>query len=336
MGGLRIVGYYPIWLANGGYTSAKIDFAALSHVAHFAVVPRADGSIQIPDWGPFPEPALLPRAHAAGVQVLLVAGTGDDPGVTAAFAALGAAAATRGAFAANLAALVAQHGYDGVDLDWEFPASAAERASYTQLVAALRAALGTSKTLSISAPPTDHHGRWFDLSGMAAALDWFGVMAYNLSGAGWSTVAEHNAPLYPGRPGEASASGAVAYYLGRGVPRAKILPGLPFFGQRFDVATRLFQPLTPPSPGSSPDYREIAPLIGNGWSAQRDPAAKAPYLLHDAGPGLISYDDAGSIAAKCDYIRAQGLGGASVWSLGKDLLDGAQPLLDSVKRLRAG
>ncbi len=334
MGELRIVGYYPIWLANGGYTSAQIDFAALSHVAHFAVVPRADGSIQIPDWGPFPEPALLQRAHAAGVQVVLVAGTGDDPGVTAAFAALAAAPTPRGAFATNLAALVDRYGYDGVDLDWEFPASAADRANYTQLVAPLRAALGTDKTLSIAAPATDDHGRWFDLAGLAARLDWFGVMAYSLSGASWSAYAEHNAPLYPGRAGEASASGAVAYYLSRGVPREQILLGLPFFGQRFDTATRLFQPLTPPSPGSSPDFREIAPLPGNGWTAQRDPVAQVPYLLRDGAPGLISYDDAESIVAKCEYVRAQELGGATIWSLGKDLLNGSQPLLAAVRQLR--
>ncbi|HZQ34590.1 MAG TPA: glycoside hydrolase family 18 protein, partial [Dehalococcoidia bacterium] len=298
--------------------------------------PAADGSIQLPDWGPFPEPALIERARAAGVRTILVVGTGDDATVTANFAALARDNATRRAFAAQLATLVAQHGYDGVDLDWEFPASAADRANLTRVVIVLRDALGAGKTLSISAPPTDDHGRWFDLPGMAPVIDWFGVMAYDLSGAGWSTIAEHNAPLYPGRSGEPSASGAVAYYLARGIPRRQILLGLPFFGQRFETATRLFQPLTPPTPGSAPDYREIAPLLGNGWTAQRDPAAQAPYLLRDGTPGLISYDDAGSIAAKCDYIQAQGLGGATVWSLGKDLLDGAQPLIESVRRLRAG
>jgi len=332
--GRRVVGYYPIWMANAGYTSADIDFTALTHIAHFAIVPNADGTITVPDWGPFPDPALLARAHAAGVQAVLVAGTGDDPGVTASFAALASARATREAFVANLTALVNQYGYDGVDIDWEFPSNSPDRANCTQLLTTLRAALGTGRSLSISAPPTDWNGQWFDLAGLAPLLDWFAVMTYDLSGAGWSSFAEHNAPLYPGRVGEDSASTGVAYYESRGVPKHKILLGLPFFGQRFDAASRLFQPLAPPTPGSSPDYREIAPLIGNGWAAGRDAAAQVPVLVRDGAPGLISYDDAASIAAKCDYVKAQGLGGAIIWALGKDALNGTQPLLAAAKGCR--
>jgi chitinase len=266
--------------------------------------------------------------------VVLVAGTGDDSGVTAAFASLAASEATRLRFAGELTALVNRYGYDGIDLDWEYPENGGDRANYTRLVVAVRTALGGGRSLSIAAPPTDWYGRWFDLAGFEPWLDWFGVMTYALSGAGWSGVAEHNAALYAGRPGADSLSATVAYYRSRGVPNRKLLPGLPFFGQRFDAATRLFQPLTSPSPGSSPDYKEIATLIGKGWTALRDATAQVPYLVRVGAPGLISYDDARSIAAKCSYIKAQGLGGAIIWSLGKDAVNGEQPLLAAVKGCR--
>lgn len=332
--GNRVMGYFPIWLANSGYTYRDVDFTALTHIAHFSVVPNPNGTVQIPNWGPFPDTGLLSAAHAAGVKVILVVGTGDDSAVTANFAAMAASAATRTAFAQNLTTLVAQYGYDGVELDWEFPASAADRTNLTALCAALRSALGAGRTLSLSAPSSNWNGQWYELANLNSYLDWFSVMTYDMSGAGWSHKAEHNAALFPAYAGEDNAAASMAYYQSFGIARSKILMGLPFFGQRFDAATAILQPLTPPSAGGSADYKDIAPLIGNGWNAFRDTTAQVPYLVRSGGAGVIAYDDATSIAAKCSYVKSNGLGGAMIWHLGKDRIGSGQPLLQAAKGCR--
>lgn len=323
-GGRRVVGYFPLWAPNSGYTAQDIDFQTVTHVAHFSVVPRGDGSIEIPDWGPFPDTALLTRAHSAGAKVVLVVG-GDDAAATRGFAQMASTAATRGAFITNLMGLVTKYGYDGVDLDWEFPQSTADRANLTLLITELRAALGTGRSLSIAAPASDWYGRWFDWAAITPKLDWVGAMTYSLANPSWSSSSSHNAALYVSGS-EFSVEATRTYYRGVGVPSAKLLIGLPFFGIRFDGASDINQPLTNRQ-GGDMTYPQVAALVGQGWSARRDMTARVPYLVNTAGSGVITYDDPTSIQAKCQYTVAQGLGGVIIWHLGQDRTGSTQPLL---------
>ncbi len=329
----HVVAYFPIWARNSGYTENDVDFTVVTDVAHFSVTPRPDGSIQIPDWGPFPDPALVAKTHAAGARIVLVAG-GDDEAARAGFSGLAASAATRQAFVGNMLRLVEANGYDGVDLDWEFPDSAADRDNLTALIHNLRAALGPNRSLSISAGPTDYRGRWLDIAAIMPDLTWFSSMTYDMGGAGWSTYADDNAALHPGRPGEDNVADSVAYYLGRGVPAAKLMIGLPFFGQRYDQATGVYAPLSAPSSGSTPDYKEIATLVNRGWTEGRNPTTQTPYLEREDGPGVITFDDAPSIAAKCRYVVSSGIGGVIVWRLGQDVVGNTQPLLQAAGACR--
>ncbi|HZQ35155.1 MAG TPA: glycoside hydrolase family 18 protein [Dehalococcoidia bacterium] len=332
--GRIVMGYFPIWVVNSGYTYQNVDFSALTHIAHFSVTPNADGTISIPDWGPFPDTNLLSAAKAAGVKVILVVGTGDDSTVTANFAKLASSATSRQAFATNLNALLDKYGYSGAELDWEFPANNTDKANLTALVSTLRTTLGNGKTLSISAPSNNWNGQWYDMAKLNQYLDWFSVMTYDMSGSGWSAQVDDNAALYAGHSGEENASADMAYYQSFGIPRSKILMGLPFFGQQFNAATAIYQTNNAPAAGSAPDYKDIAPLIGNGWTAYRGASSGVPYLVHNGAAGVISFDDATSIAAKCSFVKNNSLGGVMIWHLGKDALSGSQPLLQAAKSCR--
>ncbi len=317
--------YFPIWNLNAGYTWEDVDFSAVTHVGHFSVVPRGDGSIEIPDWGPFPDNELVTHAHDAGVEVFLIVG-GDHAASTQGFSAMAANPDARGRFVRGVMDLVEAQDYDGVEVDWEFPATTADRENLTKLAADLRAALGPSRTLSVAMPGSDWHGRWFDVAALEPYLDWFSVMTYNFAGAGWSPAATHNSPLY----GNGSIDSARQYYVGRGMPPKKFLAGIPFFGERFDGASQLDDPLTDRT-GGSMEYRAIAGLEGAGWSQQRDMAAgEMPYLTKDGGGGIIVYDDPQSIRAKCRYVADQGIGGVIVWRLGQDVSEAGQPLFRAI------
>lgn len=331
-GSRRVVGYFPLWDRNSGYGPNNVDWSIVNTIAHFSLTPAADGSIVVPDWGPFPDGDLIARSHAAGASVVLVIG-GDDAAATAGFAALAANPGARASFVRNLRTIVEKNGYDGVDLDWEFPNSAADRANYTALVSEVRAGLGWGRTLSITGPATDWWGQWFDLNAIVPNLDWVGAMTYALSGPSWSQHADHSSALYSSSDGEASMDATTNYYLGRGVPAEKLLVGLPFYGERFDDATALHQ-LLGGRDGGAIDYPDVTKLVNNGWTEQRDPVAQVPYLVRAGGAGIISFDDAASIQAKCDYVNAAGIGGAIIWHLGKDMSGGSQPLLEAAAGCR--
>jgi chitinase len=337
--GRRVVGYFPLWVRNSGYGEQDVDFSVVTHVAHFSVSPMADGRIQVPTWGPFPDPALVNRAHAVGARVVLAVG-GAHAEATDGFAGMTASPSTRQTFVGDLLSLVNTHGYDGVDLDWEFPATAAQRDNYTALVRQLRAALGPARSLSVAAPASDWFGQWLDVPAMVPYLDWIGDMTYDMHGPSWSGHSGHNAALYSTAAAGALHGGAElsvdssrAYYLARGVPATKLLIGLPFYGVRFDGATDINKALTNTN-GGQMGYADVAGLIGNGWTARRDAAAAVPYLVRSSGSGVISYDDAASIAAKCSFMGAQGLGGAIIWHVGQDRLSSGQPLLDAARGCR--
>lgn len=336
----RVLGYFPIWGRNAGYTENDIDFSVVTDVAHFSVLPNPDGSVKIPDWGPFPDTALISHTHAAGARIVLVVGTGDSLEVTAAFGTMATNPTSRDRFIGELTGLVASYGYDGVDIDWEFPENAAQRDGLSALVSGLRAALGTEKTISLASPASDYYGQWLDMKALTPNLDWYGAMTYALHAASWSKHAGHNAALYSTAEaglahygGEISVDSSRRYYQSRAVPAAKLLIGLPFWGERFDGATAMNQTLDSDT-GGELDYRDIALMINNGWQRQMDQAADVPYLIRGDGEGVISYEDAESITAKCDYAVAQGLGGAMVWHLGKDGRGENQPLLHAAGACR--
>jgi chitinase len=325
-----MVGYYPIWMPQAGYAPAAIDYSAVNVVAHFAVLPRADGTVNYPDWGAFPDPSVVNGAHANGAKVVLVVG-GDAWEATTAFSAMTANATARAAFVRNITALVNAQGYDGVDLDWEFPFNGTDRANLTLLVRELRTALGSSKILSLATPASNWYGQWFDLPSLTPYVDWFGVMTYSFAAPSWSTEAGHNSALYG--VGELNMDAARLYYLGRGVPNSKLLLGIPFFGERFDGASRPGDALANRN-GGLVDFSVIAALVNNGWTRVQDTVAGVPYLTRIGSPGFITYDDAWSIGLKCDYLNQKGFRGMIIWHLGEDRAGSSQPLLTAAGACR--
>ena len=306
-------------------------------VADFAVVPRGDGSIEIPDWEPFPDPDLVAATHNAGARIVLVVG-GDHEAASLGFSTMVSSPATRQRFVTDLLAMVTTYQYDGVDLDWEFPASTADQTNLTALITELRAALPPDKTLSLAVPASDLNGRWFDVPAIVPHLDWLGAMSYSLHTSPQPDHSGHNAArvspeedlAFHSDPADNLSLDSVRrYYLGRGVPARKLLLGIPFFGQRFDDASAVHEPVSAAS--SVLGYGELAPLVGNGWIRVVDAAAGVPYLVRSDGPGFISYDDASSVAAKCKFVKARGVGGVIIWHLGQDTVGGRQPLLSGVR-----
>src|SRR6267142_8823 len=71
--------YYAGW--NQGYLPpANIDFTALSHIIHFSLVPKPDGSLDASANAVTPAYSadLVSRSHAAGKKVLICVGGADS------------------------------------------------------------------------------------------------------------------------------------------------------------------------------------------------------------------------------------------------------------------
>ncbi|MBF5043415.1 glycoside hydrolase family 18 protein [Aggregicoccus sp. 17bor-14] len=360
--GRWVTGYYVGWTIPGEprhMAPADIDFGALTHVLHFAVQPGAGGALADP-YNLAPEaPALVAAAHAKGVKVLLSVGYTFTSGGSPQY---------RDTLIANILKKVKAGGYDGVDIDWESGTDGAEfRDNYPPFIRALRAELDklsprpvlTTAVLYSPLAPTSQPQA---VASVADLLDQVNLMTYYFMDA-WdaSLPTWHNSALYAAgyvMPGTSISPGtvdaAVAAYVAAGVPAAKLGVGVPFTGQRWQGGRRADaagEGVTGPrqrwsqAPSTRSDVylfellaeRSAHPAMTRVW----DPDAQASYDSLDAAGAdddlFLSFDDAQAMKAKCDYVKAKGLGGAMLWQLNAGFLAGQpagqrDPLLQLIKR----
>ncbi len=329
--------YYPYW-SQATYNASDIPYSKLTHIAHSFIYPNADGTLSMA--GSFLEPALVSNAHAAGVKVIVSlggAGSGSQH-----FPAMAASPATRAAFCDNLEAFMRTNGYDGVDVDWEFPDDALDRANLNLLIQELRAKFEASPApapdwiISAAISWGSWYGQWWDVGFLKDYMDYFNVMVYDMHGP-WESKAGHNGAMkvssMMSSAGYSTYSGenALNYYIGRGVPAHQLQYGLAFYGYRY-TNEDIYQFCSPSCSTTYEDYSAVAPMVGAGWTRSYDSVAESPYLRDDAAAGLICYDDVQSIAAKSNYaLWTRGCGGIFAWEITQDkMADGSQPLLDAM------
>lgn len=136
-------------------------------------------------------------------------------------------------------------------------------------------------------------------------------MAYDIEG-GWDGYAGYNAPLYKNAkmPSDTSISHFIdTEYIGKGVPKEKLVLGLALYGRKFNVTS-------PYMKASTSDTIEYKDLPFSSCTKLLDQESMVPYL--SCGSYYVSYDDTTSIAAKISYAKSKGLAGAFYWAFGQD------------------
>jgi chitinase len=121
--------------------------------------------------------------------VKVVASLGGGSGGTA-FPRIAARDSLRAKFAGQVKKFLAAHALDGADLDWE-PPTQADTASLRKMVRSLRDSLGPSQILSMAVYCSSWYGRWQPVERFVDALDWIGVMTYDITGEIDTTVNTH-------------------------------------------------------------------------------------------------------------------------------------------------
>ncbi|MDE5813220.1 MAG: hypothetical protein K2H72_02940 [Muribaculaceae bacterium] len=253
---------------------------------------------------------------------IMVSIGGDKAG---GFSEMAANKKKRKAFANAVKHLVDSLGLDGVDLDWEFPtvsvggtsASPEDEKNYVLLAKDLRKALGKKAWLSYY---SNHGGKWIDHKRMLPYVSYVHVSGYNLAIPKEGEQAYHQSPLYASsKTGGWCVKRSIERHIELGVPKEKIMMGIPFFG-------RGKSPF--PTYAESPRYDQYAKDCKVVW----DKDSQAPYFADDEGNLVMGFDNEQSIKAKFDFIRANGLPGVFVWNYDADYPD--HRLGKTIERLR--
>ena len=144
------------------------------------------------------------KASNPGVKLLVALGGWNDSRMNK-YSILLADPAKRTAFVNHAVQFVSQYGFDGLDLDYEYPGYdgvSTDRAGFTALVQELRQAFtpyGWLLTAAVSASKSVT-ANGYDVPEISAALDYIHLMSYDLHGS-WENQVDHHATLY-GQPGD--------------------------------------------------------------------------------------------------------------------------------------
>ncbi|XP_039299210.1 probable chitinase 2 isoform X4 [Nilaparvata lugens] len=158
---------------------------------------------------------------------------------SASYSAMAANPTKRKLFVESVVIMLSKHGFDGLDLDWEYPAkrggSPEDKANFVSLIKDLRAEMdkkGWILTAAIGAGK-DTIERAYDLPQISTYLDYIHLMTYDYHGS-WDQKVGANAPLSTAEPNdELTVEYSINYLLSNGVAPEKLVMGIPAYGRTF-------------------------------------------------------------------------------------------------------
>lgn len=234
------------------------------------------------------------------------------------FSNMASSSANRAHFITSAINYATAKGFNGIDIDWEYP-SAAEKDNFTALLKELRDAItarGNGFVLSIAAPAGPDTYANINLGAIHQYVDYINLMTYDFHGGSF----EPNGPLLCQTPihvcnGATGNAGwnidkSVSDYLAAGVPANKINLGLATYGRTWGISGA-----APSGAGPAGDctitpgvlaYYEVKSVVSGVTYDDDQMCAKAYY---GGGTGWVGYDDQHTMQQKSCWGRYKGLGG---------------------------
>ncbi|KAH0491929.1 hypothetical protein TgHK011_003330 [Trichoderma gracile] len=258
-------------------------------------------------------------------------------------------------FISNLVNFMTNYGFDGVDIDWEYP-GAPDRggkkediANYVALLRDIRNwwTAETNGGLSFTAPTSYWYMRWFDIGNLIKYADWVNLMTYDLHGS-WDSPEDQIGSYVYAHTNLTEIADALDLLWRNDVPANKVNLGLGFYGRSYT--------LSDPSctlPGCAfSDPGEAGACTGTAGilSYQEINAITQTYSItpvHDEEAGVmyfafgedqwVSYDNVATLKQKVDYANKNGLLGLFIWALDldDDSYDALAAVLDAKRGLGA-
>ncbi|KAF2278272.1 uncharacterized protein EI97DRAFT_249274 [Westerdykella ornata] len=375
-GGFRSVAYFTNWGIYGrNYPPSKIPAEKLTHVLYAFADNKPDGTVFLTDtwsdlekhyegdswndvgtnmYGNLKQLNLLKRRNR-NLKILLSIGGWTYTNTNKHLDEPAGNREGRLRFAKSCVQLIKDMGFDGIDIDWEYPQNPGQGEQLLLLLQAIREEMDAYARslvtrhgypraphfeLSIAAPAGKTNYQNLPLDRLAGVLDFINLMAYDYSGA-WETATSHQANLYASQSNPRSTPfnthGVINDYLAAGVPSEKIVLGMPLYGRAFPHTEGMGKPFGGVGDGDWEkgiwDYKN---LPKPGSQLLYDSEAEAHYSWDPANGGtVITYDTPFIAQRKADYIVQRKLGGAMWWELSGDrpVTDANSLILNTLNRL---
>lgn len=334
----KIVGYYAAWAAYSGITPDKLDATKLTHINYAFANIGSDLKIALgyPDVDVSNIMKLneLKKTNP-NLKTLIAVGGWSWSGR---FSDAALTQESRNVFADSCVDFIVKYGFDGIDIDWEYPVSGGvstnsrrpeDKTNFTLLMQTLKEKLKArgaldGKTYLLSFAGAE--GSWYvqnvELAKLEQYIDYANIMTYDIHGS-WDQYTDFVAPLFENKDVSPQYKGSVdtgvQAWLKTGFPAKKLVLGIPFYGYVFKAVSNSNHGLYQRYSGSSSiSYTNISSnyLNAPGYVRYFHAESKVPWLFN--GSTFITYEDEESIGWKTNYMKEKGLAGAMLWELSQD------------------
>ncbi|KAF2705719.1 glycoside hydrolase family 18 protein [Pleomassaria siparia CBS 279.74] len=316
---------FPNDIDSGGYTHLFFAFASVDPNS-FAVVAADPGDVKL-----YTEFTAL---KTRGLQTWIAIGGFDfsDPNRAThkTWSKLCSTASNRKVFINSLLKFMSKYGFQGADLDWEYPVAPqrggdeGDSQNFVLLVKEMRAAFGTKYGISLPLAPDYWYLRHFDAKAMEGSVDFFGFMAYDLHGP-WDKNQKTITPVVRGQSEIPEiASNTIPLWFAE-LDLSKINFGVALYGRGYTLADPSCNTLGCPFSGASKPgacshsegvmgLTEIKDLIKKkGLTPRYLPKEMMMEITWD--DQWIGYDNADTIARKKAWADDMCFGGSMAWSV---------------------
>ncbi|KAF8389183.1 hypothetical protein HHK36_025876 [Tetracentron sinense] len=326
--------YWPSWASD--FPPSAIDTTLFTHIFYAFLMPNSitfkfevskSEAILLSNFT-----STLHHKNPPVKTILSIGGGGADPDV---FARMAANASSRRAFINSAIKIARKFGFDGLDLDWEFPTNPKEMNDLGYLFEEWRFAINKiAKTknhpplLLTSAVNAAIDFFLFDVyrtypaASIRKNLDWINVMCFDYRGSWDTTVTGAHAALFDPKS-NVSTSYGVGSWIKAGVPREKMVMGLPLYGRTWKLEKPGLHGIGAHAIGVGPGEEGVM-TFSQVKDFNRKNKATVVYdsvtvsMYSYVGTSWIGYDDAISVTIKIGFGRAQGLTGYFFWAVNGD------------------
>lgn len=330
----KVVGYYAAWSRYSGYSPSKIDASKLTHINYaFANISSTNKAILgYPDIDAT-NINQLNKLKVTNPKLKTLISVGGWSW-SKRFSDVALTEASRTTFANSCVNLITKYGFDGIDIDWEYPVSGgmptnkrrpSDKHNFTLLMKKIREKLdvkgkidGKHYLLTFAGAAGNEYIKNTELSKLSQYVDYVNIMTYDFHGP-WDRYTGFNSPLYNNTYSSDSINSSINNWINASFPKNKIVMGIPFYGYVYKNVTNSNKGLNQRySSVTSMSYENIAAKYLNkpGYTRYFHSKSMVPWIFN--GSTFITYDDSQSIARKANYIKNKSLGGAMIWELSQD------------------